>query len=438
MSDPRRTLPSVDALVRDLTSDPVAARVAAWAARRAIDEIRARIDAGAGPEDPADTVRSLVGAHLDQLARPGRVINATGMIGHTNLGRAQLSDAAIAAIVDAAGATALELSLDTGARGGRGRSAELLVAALTDAEDALVVNNNAGALVLILAALAKRREVIVSRGELIEIGGGFRLPAVLDAAGALLVEVGTTNRTRIDDVAAAIGPRTSAVLRAHPSNFRIEGFTEAPARRDIVELCARAGLVSIEDLGSGLLHPDPALSDEPDASSALAAGVDLVCFSGDKLLGGPQAGIVAGRGDLIATCRAHPLMRALRADKLTLAALDATLRAHAAGDPAAIPAFAMRSTSIDELRTRAERIVGKVPSLRTVELASAIGGGAAPGVTLPSIGLALTGNPDTVTTELRAAEPPVIGRIVNGSCVLDLRTVDPRDDDVLIELLSLR
>lgn len=436
MTDPRRTLPQIDAVLREIDAPADLRRVASWIAIRELDRMRAAFAEGRTFTDPAGEAIARVRRALARFtaARPARVVNATGVLLHTNLGRAPLADAAVEAIVAAAGTTALEYRLDDAERGGRGDSCRILLCALTGAEDAFVVNNNAGALVLTLAALAKRREVIVSRGELVEIGGAFRLPAVMEAAGALLREVGTTNRTHARDVRDAIGPRTSAILRVHPSNFTITGFTTTPSRHELIELARGAGIVYLEDLGSGLLEPDPSLPDEPDATRALREGADLVCFSGDKLIGGPQAGIIAGRAELVEACRGHPLARALRADKLTLAALDATLGLVAAGVPT--PVGAMRATAVEELRDRAERIVEKAGCGTIVETEATLGGGSAPGRTLPSIVIALDGDARTTAERLRRGPVPIVARIADGRLLLDLRSVEPRDDAIIADALT--
>src|SRR5262245_6840187 len=311
-----RDLPSVNELARS-SDDPLAVE----AARRVIDRAREEIRAG---NDPGD-LQAQLAAELARARRPHllRVLNATGVIVHTNLGRAPLPAAALERLHGVArGYSNLEFGLNRGARGSRQDHAVDILQRLTGAESALVVNNNAGAVLLALAALAESREVVVSRGELIEIGDSFRIPDVLARSGARLVEVGTTNRTRADDYERAIGPDTAVLLRVHQSNFRVVGFSELPRTSELAEVAARHGLPLVDDLGSGALVPLP---DEPSVGDALAAGADLVCFSGDKLLGGPQAGIVVGRAELVEKLRRHPLQRALRADKLTLAALEGTL-----------------------------------------------------------------------------------------------------------------
>lgn len=386
-------------------------------------------------------------ARLRASMRPSlvRVINATGVIVHTNLGRAPLSTSAaerVAAI--AAGYTNLEYDLARGGRGRREAHATHLVARLTGAEAAVIVNNNAAATMLVLAALAAGREVLISRGELVEIGGGFRVPDVMAQSGATLREVGTTNRTRIADYAAAISERTALILRVHPSNFRIEGFTERPALDDLVSLARRFKVPIAEDLGSGWLGwPDraalpAALRDEPIVSESIAAGTDVVCVSGDKLLGGPQAGIIAGGAGPIAAIGRHPLMRALRVDKLTYAALEATLEAHAVGRREDVPVMRMLGLTAAEIGARADALAAALRlngwRTRVVDGVSTIGGGSAPGAELPTrlVEIARDGaSADEIASRLRASDPPVIARIEHDRVVLDLRTVPPEQDDAL-------
>jgi L-seryl-tRNA(Ser) seleniumtransferase len=377
-----------------------------------------------------------------------RVINATGVIVHTNLGRAPLSEGALARVSAVAGGyTNLEYDLERGTRGRRDTHAEKLIARLTGAEAGVVVNNNAAATLLLLAALAHGREVIISRGELVEIGGGFRVPDVMAQSGAVLREVGTTNRTRVADYAAAISERTALILRVHPSNFRIVGFTERPALADLVALGRRFALPVAEDLGSGWLgwpvreELPPALRDEPVVSDSIAAGADVVCFSGDKMLGGPQAGILAGRRDAIDRIRRHPLMRALRVDKLTYAALEATLEEHAIGRGREdVPVPRMLHMTADEIGRRAEALAAALTGrgwvARVIDGMSTVGGGSAPGAELPTRLVEISASreggsgttADQIEQHLRALDPPVIARIVDDRVVLDLRTVAPADD----------
>ena len=376
-----RDLPSVDVLLHDvrLAAEPRAATVAAVRAALAL----ARVEIRAGRE-PGDLVTAvLADLAAARAARLRGAINATGVIVHTNMGRAPLAAAALERVVAVgSGYSNLELDLSTGQRGSRQDHCAPVLAQLTGAEAALVVNNCAAAVLLALAALAEGREVIVSRGELVEIGDGFRIPEVLERSGARLVEVGATNRTRAADYDRAVGPQTGALLRVHPSNYRIVGFTERPSLAELAEVARRHGVPLIEDLGSGTLVP---FHDEPTAGSVLAAGADLVCFSGDKLLGGPQAGIVLGRADLVEQLRRHPLHRALRADKLTLAALEGTLALYL--DPARalreIPVLRMLSEDVAAVRARAERLAAAVGG-EVEETVARAGGGALPLADVPS------------------------------------------------------
>jgi L-seryl-tRNA(Ser) seleniumtransferase len=362
-----------------------------------------------------------------------RVINATGVVLHTNLGRAPLSPDALDAVGKASAYAALEYDLDTGERASRAPVAATLIAAITGAEDALVVNNNAGALLLALAALARGREVIVSRGELIEIGGEFRLPEVMEASGAILREIGTTNRTHAKDYRNALTDRTALVLKVHPSNFKVVGFTAEPAISDVIAIAHEAGVPVLFDSGGGLLTDDDRLPGEPDAASAIAAGCDLVCFSGDKLLGGPQAGVLVGRKQLIDACRRNPIARAVRADKLTLAAMEATILAHARGRSGELPVPGAIGLSPALIRARAEKIaaaIGAPASL--VDGRSVTGGGSLPGEYLETALISIAAeHPSALTDALRRGDPPVVARIDRDAVVLDLRTVAPDDDAVL-------
>jgi L-seryl-tRNA(Ser) seleniumtransferase len=377
------------------------------------------------------------------------VINASGVIIHTNLGRAPLAEPAIERVAAVArGYSTLEYDLAGGTRGRRDVHAEGLLCRLTTAEAAVVVNNNAAATMLILAALAAGREVIVSRGELVEIGGGFRVPDVMAQSGAVLREVGTTNKTRAADYGAAIGRRTALILRVHPSNFRIEGFTERPELAELVALGKRFDVPVAEDLGSGHLAADarhPLTNIEPAVARSVAAGVDICCFSGDKLLGGPQAGVIVGRGDLIERVRRHPLMRALRVDKMTYAALEATLAEYAAGRASTtVPVQRMLTMTADEIRSRAEALATRLQAAKgwhatLVSGASAVGGGGAPGVELPTWLVAIDKpglSPDALEERLRGLTPPVIARIEHDQVLLDLRTVLPEQDELLAALLA--
>lgn len=436
--DARRRIPRTDAVLADPRLVAAASRVGAARVKRAVVDAQAGARAGLlAPEAVAD-------AACAALAAPAglrRVLNATGVVVHTNLGRAPLSDAARAAVQVAAGHVDLEFDLAEGGRGRRGAGAErALLAAVPGAEAALVVNNGAAALVLATTALAQGREVICSRGELVEIGAGFRLPDLIASTGALLREVGTTNRTHLSDYADALGPRTGCVLKVHPSNYRVEGFTSEVGVADLVRLARPPEGAGAEDadhpvvpvvvdLGSGLLAPDPALPGEPDAASALAAGASVVTASGDKLLGGPQAGILLGRRDVIERLRRHPLARALRVDKLALAALEATLTG---GDP---PVTRSRRLTPEDLRPRTEPLAALVEGA-VVPVTGRVGGGGAPGLPLPGLAVALPGHPDAVARALRSGAVPVVARIDGGACLVDLRCIDPRDDDELAALVE--
>lgn len=410
--------------------------------------MRDRIARGDVPEDVAEAIAEAMPERLRQVAAPSlqRVINATGVIIHTNLGRAPLSRGAVERMAALApGYTNLEYDIDRGARGRRDVHAERLICRLTGAEAAVVVNNNAAATLLSLAALAAGREVIISRGELVEIGGGFRVPDVMAQSGARLREVGTTNRTRTADYAAAISDTTALILRVHPSNFRLEGFTERPGLDELVALGHRFRIPVMEDLGSGYLRVPAridALGDEPDVAASVGAGAALVTFSGDKLLGGPQAGIIAGTEAAVSQVRTHPLMRALRVDKLTYAALEATLASYVAGRAVEeIPVARMIVMTADEIGRRAGKVAAALPSGLDVEIVegqSTIGGGSAPGSALPTRLIALRHgriSSDNLATALRQRGTPIIARIENDRVVLDLRTVAPDDDGEIVAAL---
>ena len=365
----------------------------------------------------------LAAAHVAPSLR--RAINATGVVLHTNLGRAPLATAALERVREvAAGYSNLEYDLATGSRGSRQDHLAALLRRLTGAEDALVVNNNAAAVLLALAALAEGREVVVSRGELIEIGDGFRIPDVLARSGARLVEVGTTNRTRAADYEAMVGPETAAILRVHQSNFRVVGFTERPPLSELAGVARRNAVALVDDLGSGSLVP---LEDEPLVTDSLAAGVDLVTFSGDKLLGGPQAGIVLGRAELVDLLRRHPLQRALRPDKLTLAALEGTLLLYADPERALteVPALRALGEPLERVRERAERLAALVGG-RVVETTARAGGGALPLHELPSAACAVELEQ---ASALRLADPPVIAVVRDELTLLDCRTIPDEDVD---------
>ncbi len=422
MGSSLRSLPSVDRVLADPRLAGASHALAVVAARVALERAREEIRAGRDPGDPVEATL----AELATTARPSlrRVLNATGVLVHTNLGRAPLPAAALERVAEVGGGYSnLEYDLAAGARGSRQDHLAAALRRLTGAEAALVVNNNAAAMLLALAALAEGREVLVSRGELIEIGDGFRIPDVLARSGARLVEVGTTNRTRVGDYEAAIGAGTALLLRVHQSNFRLVGFTERPSLSDLAQVAGRAGLPLVDDLGSGALVP---FGDEATPAESVAAGADLVCFSGDKLLGGPQAGIVVGRSDLVERLRRHPLQRALRADKLTLAALEGTLAL--ALEPerarAEIPVLAMLSEPAGAVRARAERLASFVGG-DVEETVARAGGGALPLTELPSFACAVE---ESIHTALRTGNPAVVGIVRDGRLLLDVRALP--DDEI--------
>jgi L-seryl-tRNA(Ser) seleniumtransferase len=436
VTDPRRTLPSVDAVLATVELAALLSRYPRSLVVRAVREEldRARQD---GAAIPAGGWSPAVADRLARLAAPSLapVVNATGVVLHTNLGRAPLPRAAIDAMTRvAAGYSALEYDLGRGARGQRHVHCRDLLVELTGADDALVVNNAAGALLLALAALARGGEAVVSRGELIEIGGAFRIPDILGRSGARLVEVGTTNRTHRKDYEDAITPHTRLLLKVHRSNFQVTGFTADVPAAEVSEIArARGGLASLYDLGSGLLLDlSPwGLSGEPTVAEGRASGVDLVVFSGDKLLGGPQAGVILGRGVAVEACRADPIARAVRADKLTLAALEATLALYRDPDTARyeIPVLRMLTEDEASLKRRAEALqeaVARHVSAEVLEGESEVGGGSFPGAKLKSWVVCIEPGhltPDTFSARLRAADPPVIARIEGGRVVLDARTI---------------
>ena len=412
-----RDLPSVDELAREV-NDPLAVE----AARSVIDLARGELRSGVDPGDLVARVREQLAAARQPALR--RVLNATGVIVHTNLGRAPLPKAALDRVVEAGrGYSNLEYDLTAGTRGSRQDHVGSILSRLTGAEAAIVVNNNAGAMLLALAALAEGREVLVSRGELIEIGDGFRIPDVLARSGARLVEVGTTNRTRAADYEQAVRAETALLLRVHQSNFRVVGFTEQPTVPELAAVAQRHNLPLLDDLGSGALLE---LSDEPTVRGALGDGADLVCFSGDKLLGGTQTGVVVGRAELIERLRRHPLHRALRIDKLGLAALEGTLLLYLEPDRALheIPVLRMLHEDATVVRARAQRLAAAVGG-DVEETVGRVGGGALPLAELPSFACAID---EELAEPLRRQEPPVIGIVRDGRLLLDCRTL--ADDDV--------
>ncbi|MDI6856914.1 MAG: L-seryl-tRNA(Sec) selenium transferase [Dehalococcoidia bacterium] len=449
MANPYRALPSVDRLLGDerlkaLVSEFGAATVTD-AAREAIEAARRAIAAGETPA-PFDSLVAAVAerarATVAVTLRP--VINATGIVLHTNLGRAPLSDEAVAAMnAVSRGYSTLEFELEAGERGSRTAHVEALLCRLTGAEAALAVNNNAGAVLLGLSGLASGREVIISRGQLVEIGGGFRIPEIMAESGAVLVEVGTTNRTYLSDYESAVNSDTAAVLRVHTSNFRIVGFAASPSLEELVRLARERRLLLLDDLGSGCLLDTTqfGLGKEPTPQESLISGADLVFFSGDKLLGGPQAGVIAGRGDLVSALKRHPLARALRLDKAALAALQATLLHYVKGEALRkVPVWRMIAMPLADIEERARRWADEVGEPAVVASGrSMIGGGSLPEESLPTALLAIPADGldlDAIARRLRLSEPPVVARIERDRLLLDPRTVDPRDDGALIAALK--
>jgi L-seryl-tRNA(Ser) seleniumtransferase len=447
MQEELRKLPGVDRLLQEGAVQALAEEyghdLTVEAIRQALDSARQTIVAGENCPS-TDALVEMTKVSLEAQSRPTLrpVINATGVIIHTNLGRAPLSAEARAAMELAArGYTNLEYDLEAGRRGSRYVHAEELLCQLTGAEAALVVNNNAAAVLLILTALAQGKEVIVSRGHLVEIGGGFRMPEVMRQSGARLVEVGTTNRTYIHDYEEAITEETALLVRVHRSNFRLTGFVHEPDLGELVELGEKKGLLVVDDLGSGAILDTSVygLAHEPTLQESVAQGVALVSASGDKLLGGPQAGIIVGRGDLIAKLKRHPLTRALRVDKTTIAGLQATLLHYLKGEAEEkIPVWRMMAMPIEAIEERAmgwtERLVEMGITVRVVDGQSTVGGGSLPGETLLTKMVAIqVDSPDELARRLRTGDPPVIGRIEDDLFLLDPRTVLPEEDAILVE-----
>ncbi len=444
--DPRAALPSVAAVLERLDDVALRPDVLATVVRAILADLRTGLAGDASGHALADdltteAVRRVRARIADLLAPPRRVLNATGVVLHTNLGRAPLSASARDAVAAAAGAHAVELAAD-GRRGHRDRIPADLLTLLTGAPDATLANNGAGALVLALRAAAGGGRVAVSRGELIEIGGSFRLPDVIAAAGVTLHEVGTTNRTHLSDVRAALADGVDAVLVVHPSNYRVEGFASQPPRAAVAAACRDAGVAFIHDAGSGLLEPSdrPALRGEPSIEAALDDGADLVTGSADKLLGGPQAGLVVGRADLVATARRDPLARALRLDKLRVAALVATLQDHLR-DPAGLPVRRLLDVDVATLHGRAEHLAATVHAIgvttddvEVVRVPAVVGGGSVPGRELASVAVAV---PAAWAPRLRAGTPAVATRVHHDHCLVDLRAIDPRDDAALGDALAV-
>jgi len=406
---------------------------------RVVEAIRAQIATERDGEAEGSERQAAVAARLREEVAPRlrRVINATGVILHTNLGRAPLSQAAVEALGVAAGYSNLELDLETGKRGERSSLAAGLLTALFGCEAASVVNNNAAAVLLALTALCKGKEVIVSRGQLVEIGGAFRMPDVMRLSGGRMVEVGTTNRTRAADYEDAITSRTAALLRVHTSNFRVTGFTESATLGQLAEVAKRHGVLLIDDLGSGATE---AIGDEPTVAESLQH-CDVVTFSGDKLLGGPQAGIVLGHSEAITKMSRHPLARAVRVDKLTLAALEATLSQRLTGHADDIPIERMLHAPVEDVRRRAAmwsvKLAERGVETRLVESSSAVGGGSLPEHALPTVLLAVIGPASRLVAALRRGAPPVIARVENDQCCVDPRTVLKGEDETLIDVVEV-
>ena len=443
-----RGLPSVEQLLQTQLAAELSASfgrpLTLQAIRSALDEVRTRISkTNEGTLPDLEILISQAASLLHQWIAPTLVpvINASGVILHTNLGRAPLSTAAIQSMnVVSQGYSNLEFNLETGKRGSRLIHAETLLQRLTGAESAVVVNNNAAAVLLVLSALANKKRVIVSRSQLVEIGGGFRIPDVMRQSGAKLVEVGATNRVHLSDYEEALSEPTALVMHAHHSNFKMIGFTKEPERKEIADLAHKFGVIFADDLGSGTLLATEryGLAHEPTVQESLAAGADLVCFSGDKLLGGPQAGILVGRADLLAIIKKHPLARAVRADKLCLAALTATLL-HYVKDEAEreIPIWRMISASALQVKTRAEYWAAELGKGEVLASESTVGGGSLPGESLPTWVLGLTvKSSDKFLKKLRQEQPPVIARTENDHILLDPRTVLPEQDGALLVILE--
>ncbi len=460
-----RALPSVDRLLRTEVAESFRARVGprrlTAIARRVTEELRAEIQEQKNSSElpgehlNPENLLAKAGQRLEQACRRdlttglGPVINATGVILHTNLGRAPLSQAARDAVVAVSGYCTIEYDSNTGLRGRRGARVEQLLSELTGAEDGLVVNNGAAAALLVLTLLGKGGETIVSRGELVEIGGDFRVPDVMANSGTRMIEVGTTNRTRLDDYRKACSESTRLIMRVHPSNYRIIGFTAAPTLSELASLAHERGLLLYEDAGSGVLQDlsEYGLQDEPVISASLASGADIVSFSGDKLLGSAQAGLIVGRHEIVSRLRKHPLYRALRADKLRLAALESTLEAYSRDEALKqIPALMMLSSTAEQIEQRANNVLSTLtPYLSATNFAlsivkgdSAVGGGSGPNTHPPTALLALKHNilsADEIQRQLRLTSPPIIARIIDDQVLMDLRTVPVEDEPLLISAL---
>jgi L-seryl-tRNA(Ser) seleniumtransferase len=425
IDDPRRQVPRTDTLLADPRLTDAGERLGRGLVKDVVQRVQQRVrDGEVAPPDAVDAVLAALPGTASSL-RP--VLNATGVLVHTNLGRAALSTAAVEAVVAASGTTDVEIDLDTGRRGPRGEGAiTALLAAVPAAEAALVVNNCAAALLLVATALGQDRELVLSRGEMVEIGDGFRIHEILTATGARIREVGTTNRVTLADYRGALGPETGAVLKVHPSNFVVRGFARSVEVGELAAALAGTGVPLVADVGSGLLRPHPLLPDEPDLQSTLTAGADLVLASGDKLLGGPQAGLVLGRAELVQRLRRHPLYRALRVDKTTLAALEATLRGPLP------PVQEMLAADLDALRARARTLAARFAAAGidavAVDAEARVGGGGAPEHPLPSAAVSL---PPSFADALRLGSPPVVGYVEDDRTLLNLRSLPPSADDAL-------
>jgi len=444
----------VDALLRTEEAEALAERFGRSAvadeSRRLLDGVREELRGGGSPETSVEGLLRGLERRLEETLAPGLdpVVNATGVVLHTNLGRAPLGEEALRALARVGGRYLnLEIDLETGRRGRRGGRLEDHVRAVTGAAAALVVNNNAAAVMLLLNTLAKGREAVVSRGELVEIGGSFRIPDVMAASGTRMVEVGTTNRTRPSDYESACGEATGLLLKVHPSNYRVVGFTQEVTLDELVEIGRRREVPVAMDMGSGVLERSGSagMEDEPTVGEILATGVDAVTFSGDKALGGPQAGYVVGRPEVVEACRRNPLMRALRTGRLTMAAAEATWRAYRLGRQGELPTLRMLGASVEELRARAEawrdRLAQEAPSLgvETMQGQGQVGGGTAPSGALPTVLLALEVpgmEAGEAADRLRRADPPVLVRVREGRVLVDPRTVLPGEEDSLLGALA--
>ena len=444
MNEARHGLPAVHRLLEEPAVALFETAVGRETIKRAIGQVLDRARAS-GESRTYEAILAAVLVRLDEqrLRDLLPAINATGIIVHTNLGRSPLADEALAAVERIArGYSNLEYDLAAGERGSRYERVTDILREVTGAPAALVVNNCAAAVLLVLDTLAKGREVVVARGELVEIGGGFRIPDVLERSGATLAEVGTTNRVYLKDFERALSPRTALLLRTHPSNYRIEGFTTEVSAAELVALGKRAGVAVVEDLGSGAIVDlaEYGLPHERTVQEALGDGVELIAFSGDKLLGGPQAGIIVGSQRLIARLRSNPLLRALRVDKMTLAALAATLHLHRTpATRARIPIYRMLGATLEELRQRAQRYVAAVSGAAIVDSQAYVGGGALPETRIPSIAVALAvAQPDALAATLRRAQPAIVARIEAGRLLFDLRTVAQHEDAIVIQGLTTK